>query len=82
MRTTAPQPLLSPAVHVAGIAGALAILFAATSFAGHASQEAVHSAQAALSPTIRYISLHPVEVVVRRNGRPLAEACAQPQART
>ena len=81
MSTNVPKPLLSPAVHAAGIVGALAIIAATAAFAGRASEGAVHSAQAAISPAVRYITLQPVEVVVRRNGQSVAETCAQ-QART
>lgn len=82
MHTTAPQPLLSPAVHAAGIAAALAIIAVASAFAGRASEDAVHSAQAALSPAIRYITLQPVEVVVRKTGEPVAAACPAAEARS
>jgi uncharacterized protein (UPF0212 family) len=82
MNATAPQPLLSPAVHAAGIAAALAIIAVTTVFAGRASEDAVHSAQAAISPAIRYITLQPVEVIVRRTGEPVADTCANPAART
>jgi hypothetical protein len=78
MSTHNPQPLLSPVVHAAGLVGALAIIAATTAFAGRASENAVHSAQAAISPAIRYITLQPVEVVVRKSGRSVADACAQP----
>ena len=74
----APQPVLSPVVHAAGIAGAIAIIASTVAFAGRASEDAVHSAQAALSPAVRYITLQPVEVVYRRSsGDPVADvACA------
>ena len=78
MNATTPQPLLSPFAHAAGIAAALAIVAVTLSVAGRASEDAVHSAQAALSPTVRYITLEPVEVVVRRSGEPMA--CATPQS--
>jgi hypothetical protein len=78
MNATAPQPLLSPAARIAGAATAVAIIGVAVAFAGRASEDAVHLAQAALSPTVRYITLEPVEVVVRRTGEPVA--CATPQS--
>jgi hypothetical protein len=75
MHPNAPKPLLSPAAH-AGIAiAALAIIASTVAFAGRASEEAVQSAQAAISPAVRYITLEPVEVVYRRGTRPLADAC-------
>jgi hypothetical protein len=76
MKTNAPKPLLSPALHMAGIAGALAVIAATIAFAGRASETAVHSAQAALHPVIRYVVLPRVEVVTRRSGEPVADACA------
>jgi pyrimidine deaminase RibD-like protein len=82
MSATTPQPLLSPAVHVAVVAGAVAIIAVVTSLAGHASTQAVHSAQAALSPAVSYITLQPVEVVVRRGGQPVAQACPNAQPHT
>jgi len=76
MHPNAPKPLLSPAAH-AGIAiAALAIIASTVAIAGRASEEAVQSAQAAISPAVRYITLEPVEVVYRRGTRPLADACA------
>lgn len=82
MNPNAPQSLLSPAAHAAGLVGAVAIIAATVAFAGRASENAVHSAQAALSPAVRYITLQPVEIVVRRTGEPMADACASAQSRT
>jgi hypothetical protein len=75
MSTTVPQPLLSRSAHAAVLAGALAIIAVTVAFAGRASEDAVHSAQAAISPPVRYIVLQPVEVIARRGGDPMAEAC-------
>lgn len=74
MNAIAPQPLVSPVAKIAGAAAALAIIAGTVAFAGRASEDAVHSAQAALSPAVRYITLQPVEVVVRRSGEPVANA--------
>lgn len=82
MKTNAPRPLLPPAVRAAGIVGALAVIAATVAFAGRASEQAVHSAQAALAPTLRYVVLPRVEVVTRRSGEPVADACAGTQPRT
>jgi hypothetical protein len=79
MKPIAPQPLLSPAVHAAGIVGALAVIAVTVAFAGRASEHAVHSAQAALTPAIRYVVLPRVEVVLRRSGEPVACAGVQPR---
>jgi hypothetical protein len=75
MNPNAPQPLLSPVAHVGIAVAALAIIASTVAFAGHASEVAVHSAQAAISPPARYITLEPVEVVYRRAGDPMATAC-------
>jgi hypothetical protein len=80
MHATALQPLLSPTVRAAGIVAALAIIVTASALAGRASEDAVHSAQAAISPAVRYIVLQPVEVIARRTGEPVA--CATPASRT
>jgi hypothetical protein len=77
MSTNVPK-LLSPAAHAGIAAAAFAIIAATVSFAGHASEDAVHSAQAAISPAVRYITLQPVEVVYRRSGEPVAVACPDP----
>lgn len=82
MSPVAPQPLLSRSAHAAGFAGALAIIAATVAFAGHASETAVHSAQLAIAPPVRYIVLQPVEVVARRTGEPLAETCTPAASRT
>ena len=76
MKTTAPQALLSPAARAAAVAAALALIAVAVAFAGRASEHAVHSAQAALAPTMRHVVLPRVEVVTRRSGEPVADACA------
>lgn len=76
MKPIAPQPLLSPAVRAAGVAAALAVIAATVAFAGRASEHAVHSAQAALAPTVRHVVLPRVEVVMRRSSEPVANACA------
>jgi len=75
MNPVAPQPLLSRSARAAGFAGALAIIAATVAFAGHASENAVHSAQLAISPAVRYIVLQPVEIVARRTGEPMAQTC-------
>ncbi len=75
MNPNVPQPMLSPAVHATVAAAALAIIAVTVTFAGRASEEAVHSAQAAISPAVRYITLQPVEVVYRRSAEPMAAAC-------
>jgi hypothetical protein len=78
----APKPLLSPAAHAGIAVAALAIIASTVAFAGRASEDAVRSAEAAISPAVRYIMLEPVEVVYRRTGEPMADACATAQAHT
>jgi hypothetical protein len=80
--TTAPQPLLSRSAHVAVIAAAFSLIAAAVAVAGRASEDAVHSAQLAISPPVRYIVLQPVEVIARRTTGPLAEVCPTAASRT
>lgn len=81
MNTNAPQ-LLSPAARAGVATAALAIIAAVVTIGGRASEDAVLSARAAISPAVRYIALQPVEVVLRRGAEPLADACANPQAHT
>lgn len=82
MNQRTPKSLLSPAAH-AGIAlAAVAIIASTVAFAGRASEDAVHSAQAAISPAVRYITLEPVEVVYRRADEPVADSCVTAQAHT
>lgn len=76
MNRNAPQALLSPAAHAGIAVAALAIIASTVAFAGRASEDAVQSAQAAISPAVRYITLQPVEVVYRRAGDPMADSCA------
>ena len=75
-------PLLSPAAHVAGIAAAVAIIGVTAFAAGNASEEAVHSAQVALNPAVRYIVLQPVAVVARKVGEPVADTCSRASSAT
>lgn len=82
MNQKTPKSLLSPAAH-AGIAlAAVAIIASTVAFAGRASEDAVHTAQAAISPAVRYITLEPVEVVYRRADQPVADSCLVDQSRT
>lgn len=64
MLTNVPQPLLSSVTRVAAVAGALAIIATVTLLAGRASENAVHSAQVAISPPVPYSS-----------GQAVAQAC-------
>lgn len=77
----APQPLLPACARIAGAIAAVTIIAVSTFAAGRASQVAVASAQAALSPAVRYVDLQPVDVAVRRgSGVPVADAaCPSPQ---
>jgi hypothetical protein len=75
MNRNAPKSLLSPAAHAGIAVAALAIIASTVAFAGRASEDAVQSAQAAISPAVRYITLQPVEVVYRRSAEPMAGAC-------
>jgi hypothetical protein len=81
--TTALQPLISAPARIAGVLAALAIVATGVSFAGHASEEAVGTAQAALHPTVTYVRLQPVEVVGHRlaSDTMADAACAAPQTR-
>lgn len=76
------QPLLSPAVHAAAVAAALAVVASTVAFAGRASEDAVHYAQAALAPAAHDAMPQRVEVATRRGGERLADACSGPQPRT
>ena len=73
----APQPLLSVTSHIAIAIGALALIAGGVAFAGHASEEAVQTAQAAISPGMTFVSLPRVEVVAHRAD---AVACVPPSA--
>ena len=65
----------------AGIAiAALALIAGGVVFAGEASETAVHNAQVAMTPTIRYVVLQNVEVVAKKQAGEVAESsCAASQ---
>lgn len=74
-----PQPLVSPAMHVATAVAVVAFVAAAWVGAGRSSHEAVQLSSAALSRT--YVTLPTVDVVAKRESAaaPLAQA-ATPRA--
>ena len=75
----APQPLVSTPARIGGALAAIAIMFAGVSVAGHASTEAVDTAQAAMHPAVMYVKLQRVEVIGRSADAEVA--CAAPATR-
>ena len=74
------QPIVSAPARIGGALAALAIVASSVAFAGHASNDAVDNAQAAMHPAVMYVKLQRVEVVGQRMaGEPVADvACAAP----
>lgn len=85
MNATAPRQVpqqLSAVARIAVAFAAGAVIATGVSFAAGASNRAVHIAQDAINPAVRYIVLERVEVVARRQAADAIEtACAAPAAK-
>jgi hypothetical protein len=77
-----PQSVLPVTARIAGAIGAALVIVAGVSFAGHASEKAVQTAQVAITQGLRHVVLPAVEIVARRGEPLVAEtACTPPAAR-